>query len=95
MLPRGASLADTQARVVALWQDTVVPALAQGENVLMIGHGNSLRVLMKHLEGLSDEAIVDLDVPNGVPFVYRLDAAFKPLRKEQVAVAHETHGNIL
>lgn len=95
LLPRGESLADTQARVVALWQDTIVPALAQGENVLMIGHGNSLRVLMKHLEGLSDDAIVDLDVPNGVPFVYQLDAAFKPLRREVMAVAHETHGNIL
>jgi 2,3-bisphosphoglycerate-dependent phosphoglycerate mutase len=76
-LPRGESLKDVLARVLPYWDDTVVPQLAAGRRVLIVAHGNSLRALMKHLEGLSDEAIVEVNLPTGIPRAYKLNAAFK------------------
>jgi 2,3-bisphosphoglycerate-dependent phosphoglycerate mutase len=76
-LPRGESLKDVLARVLPYWNDTIVPQLAAGRRVLIVAHGNSLRALMKHLEGLSDEAIVEVNLPTGIPRAYRLNAAFK------------------
>jgi 2,3-bisphosphoglycerate-dependent phosphoglycerate mutase len=76
-LPRGESLKDVLARVMPYWHGTIVPELKAGKTVLIAAHGNSLRALLKHLEGLSDEAIVDINIPTGVPRAYTLDAGFK------------------
>jgi 2,3-bisphosphoglycerate-dependent phosphoglycerate mutase len=61
------------------WYDAVVPDLVSGRTVLLVAHGNSLRALVKHLDGISDEAIVSLNVPTGIPLVYELDEDFRPL----------------
>ena len=76
-LPRSESLKDVLVRVMPYWEQTIRPRLADGKNVLIAAHGNSLRALMKHLEDISDEAIVDVNLPTGVPRVYRLNGAFK------------------
>jgi len=76
-IPRGESLRDVLLRVMPHWEKTIVPKLAAGQNVLITAHGNSLRALMKHLENISDEEIVDVNLPTGVPRAYRLNASFK------------------
>jgi 2,3-bisphosphoglycerate-dependent phosphoglycerate mutase len=60
------------------WFDRIVPDLLRHECVLVSAHGNSLRALVKHLDGLTEQQVVDLDIPTGVPRVYELDAAFRP-----------------
>jgi 2,3-bisphosphoglycerate-dependent phosphoglycerate mutase len=72
-LPRGESLKDVLARVIPYWYETIVQSLASGSRVLVVAHGNSLRALMKHLEGISDGAIAEVNLPTGVPRAYRLD----------------------
>jgi 2,3-bisphosphoglycerate-dependent phosphoglycerate mutase len=79
--PGGESLKDTVARVMPYWQAKILPALKRGENVLVAAHGNSLRALTKELEGLSDDAIVKLELATGVPIVYDLDPAGKVVKK--------------
>jgi 2,3-bisphosphoglycerate-dependent phosphoglycerate mutase len=81
-LPRGESLEDVLHRVMPYWQETIVPQLKSGKTVLIVAHGNSLRALLKHLEGLSDEAIVDVNLPTGIPRAYRLNAQFKAERAQ-------------
>lgn len=76
-LPRGESLKDVLARVLPYWENTIVPSLAAGQNVLIAAHGNSLRALLMHLEGLSEAEIVAVNIPTGVPRAYRLNAQFK------------------
>jgi 2,3-bisphosphoglycerate-dependent phosphoglycerate mutase len=71
--PRSESLKDVLARVLPYWERTIVPALHAGKRVLVVAHGNSLRALMKHLEGISDEAITEVNLPTGIPRAYRLD----------------------
>ena len=61
------------------WDDAVVPDLRSGKTVLIAAHGNSLRAIVKHLDGISDEAIAGLNIPTGIPLVYDLDENFKPL----------------
>jgi 2,3-bisphosphoglycerate-dependent phosphoglycerate mutase len=73
-VPLAESLKDTVARAVPYWQSSVAPAVRAGKRVLVAAHGNSMRALVKHLEGISDEAIVKLNIPTGVPLVYELDA---------------------
>ncbi len=73
-------LKDTVGRVVPYWQSAIAPAVRSGRRVLVAAHGNSLRALVKHLDGLSDAEIVALNVPTGIPLVYELDASLKPLR---------------
>ena len=70
-LPASECLKDVVARVLPWWHDSVVPQLRAGLNVLVVAHGNSLRALIKHLEGISDDAIVELNVPTGMPRLYR------------------------
>lgn len=70
-LPASECLKDVVARVLPWWHDSVVPQLRAGLNVLVVAHGNSLRALIKHLEGISDAAIVELNVPTGMPRLYR------------------------
>ena len=81
-LPLAESLKDTVARFLPYWHETIVPAIRSGRRVLIAAHGNSLRALIKHLDGVSDEAIVELNVPTGIPLVYELDEDLRPLRSE-------------
>jgi len=76
-LPTSESLKDVLARVLPYWESAIVPELKRGKRVLIAAHGNSLRALMKHLEGISDAEIVGVDLPTGIPRAYRLDANFK------------------
>jgi 2,3-bisphosphoglycerate-dependent phosphoglycerate mutase len=78
-LPRGESLADTVARFLPYWHGTLAPQLRAGRRLLVAAHGNSLRALVKHLDGISDGEIVGLNIPTGIPLVYELDAELRPL----------------
>jgi 2,3-bisphosphoglycerate-dependent phosphoglycerate mutase len=73
-------LNDTVARVVPYWETTIAPAVRAGKRVLIAAHGNSLRALVKHLDGVSDQAIVKLNIPTGIPLVYELDEQLRPLK---------------
>jgi 2,3-bisphosphoglycerate-dependent phosphoglycerate mutase len=77
-LPRAESLKDTVARFLPYWHDEIAPAVRAGRRVLIAAHGNSLRALVKYLDGVSDEAIVGLNIPTGVPLVYELDDDLRP-----------------
>jgi 2,3-bisphosphoglycerate-dependent phosphoglycerate mutase len=78
-LPRAESLKDTVARFLPFWHETIAPSLRAGERVLIAAHGNSLRALVKYLDDVSDEEIVGLNIPTGVPLVYELDDDLRPL----------------
>jgi 2,3-bisphosphoglycerate-dependent phosphoglycerate mutase len=79
-VPLTECLKDTVARVVPYWQGTIAPSVRAGKRVLIAAHGNSLRALVKHLDNISDENIVGLNIPTGIPLVYELDDALKPVR---------------
>jgi 2,3-bisphosphoglycerate-dependent phosphoglycerate mutase len=79
-IPLTECLKDTVARVLPYWHDTLAPAIRAGERVLVAAHGNSMRALVKYLDNIDDEAIVGLNIPNGIPLVYELDAGLRPLR---------------
>jgi len=79
LLPRSESLKDTVARFMPFWEEAIAPAIRDGRRVLIAAHGNSLRALVKYLDGVSDEAIVGLNIPTGVPLVYELDEDLRPL----------------
>jgi 2,3-bisphosphoglycerate-dependent phosphoglycerate mutase len=78
LLPSAECLKDVVERMLPYWFDSIVPDLLERPCVLVSAHGNSLRALVKHLEGLTDQQVVDLDIPTGVPRVYELDAKFRP-----------------
>jgi 2,3-bisphosphoglycerate-dependent phosphoglycerate mutase len=78
VLPATESLKTTLARVQPYWEDRIAPEILRGRNVLVAAHGNSLRAVVKMLEGVSDEEITELNIPTGVPRLYELDAALKP-----------------
>ena len=78
-LPSAESLKDTLARVLPFWNTRIAPELTAGRNVLVAAHGNSLRALVKMLDGMSDAAIVELNIPTGVPLLYELDGKLQPL----------------
>ncbi|MFM7060123.1 MAG: phosphoglyceromutase [Actinomycetes bacterium] len=75
VLPASECLADVVVRMLPYWYDGIVPDLVAGHTTLVTAHGNSLRALVKHLDGISDEEIVDLNIPTGQPLVYELDAS--------------------
>ena len=77
-MPRTECLKDVLDRMLPYWYDAIVPDLAAGRSVLVVAHGNSLRALVKHLDGISDEAIAELNIPTGIPLLYELDAEFRP-----------------
>ena len=79
-LPLSESLADTVARFLPYWQGTIAPAIRAGQRVIVAAHGNSLRALVKHLDKLSEEAVLELNIPTGLPLVYELDDALEPQR---------------
>jgi len=77
--PRTECLADVVVRMLPYWYDDIVPDLRAGRTVLVAAHGNSLRALVKHLDGLSDEAVVELNIPTGIPLYYELDDTLRPV----------------
>jgi 2,3-bisphosphoglycerate-dependent phosphoglycerate mutase len=81
LIPRTECLADVVDRLLPYWYDAIVPDLAAGETVLIAAHGNSIRALVKHLDGISDEDIAGLNIPTGIPLLYELDDDFEPLKK--------------
>lgn len=78
--PATECLKDVVERMLPYWYDQIIPDLLTGQTVLVTAHGNSLRALVKHLDGISDEDIAGLNIPTGIPLVYQLDANFKPIK---------------
>ncbi len=78
--PATECLKDTVARVVPYWENEIAPKIKAGKRLIIAAHGNSLRGLVKHLDGISDEEILNLNIPTGVPLVYELDDDLKPLK---------------
>jgi 2,3-bisphosphoglycerate-dependent phosphoglycerate mutase len=76
--PRSECLQDVLRRMLPYWHDALVPDLAAGRTVLVVAHGNSLRALVKHLDGIGDQEVASLDIPTGMPLVYELDAGYRP-----------------
>ncbi len=81
-LPKTECLKDTVARFLPLWHETIAPTIRAGKRVIIAAHGNSLRALVKYLDNISDEDIVELNIPTGVPLLYELTADLKPIRHE-------------
>jgi len=79
-LPLTECLKDTVARFMPFWLESIVPVIKSGQRVLIVAHGNSLRALVKHLDQISDDEIVGLNIPTGVPLVYDLDENLKPIK---------------
>jgi 2,3-bisphosphoglycerate-dependent phosphoglycerate mutase len=99
-LPDGECLADTVARVLPYWEETIVPEIRAGKKVVIAAHGNSLRALVKYLDAISEKDVLELNIPTGVPLLYELGADMKPLEhrylgdqeaiaKAQAAVANQ------
>ncbi|KKB65276.1 phosphoglyceromutase [Robbsia andropogonis] len=99
-LPLTECLKDTVARVMPLWNESIAPALRGGKRLVIAAHGNSIRALVKYLDSIPDDDIVGLNIPNGIPLVYELDADLKPIKhyylgdadaiaKAQAAVANQ------
>lgn len=80
-IPKTECLKDVLERMLPFWMSDIQPALKSGKTVLVTAHGNSLRALVKHLDDISDDEIAELNIPTGIPLVYKLDANFKPLVK--------------
>jgi 2,3-bisphosphoglycerate-dependent phosphoglycerate mutase len=79
-VPLTECLKDTVQRFLPYWHDTIAPSIRSGQRVIIAAHGNSLRALVKYLDGISDQAIVELNIPTGIPLVYDLDTDLRPLR---------------
>ena len=79
-IPLTECLKDTVARVLPYWNETLAPAIKSGQRLVIAAHGNSIRALVKYLDNISDSDIVGLNIPNGIPLVYELDADLKPIR---------------
>jgi 2,3-bisphosphoglycerate-dependent phosphoglycerate mutase len=86
-LPLGECLKDTVARVIPYWNSTIRPQVAAGQRLIIAAHGNSLRALVKHLDCLSDEAIVSLNIPTGIPMVYEFDQAMNAISRRYLGDA--------
>jgi 2,3-bisphosphoglycerate-dependent phosphoglycerate mutase len=80
-IPLTECLKDTVARVLPFWDGTIAPAIKQGQRIVLAAHGNSIRALVMHLDGISEKDIVGLNIPNGIPLVYELDADLKPIKR--------------
>jgi 2,3-bisphosphoglycerate-dependent phosphoglycerate mutase len=79
-LPASECLKETVDRFLPLWHETIAPSIQSGEKVLIVAHGNSLRALVKYLDKITDEEILGLNIPTGVPLVYELDSDLKPIK---------------
>ena len=104
--PATESLKDTVARFLPYWHGTIAPSIRAGRRVLVTAHGNSLRALVKYLDGISDQDIVELNIPTGIPLVYELDAELRPIthyylgdaaaaQKAAEAVANQTTSGVI
>jgi len=80
VVPLTECLKDTVARVLPAWNDSIAPSIRSGKRVLIAAHGNSIRALIKYLDNISDQDIVNLNIPNGIPLVYELDQNLQPIR---------------
>jgi 2,3-bisphosphoglycerate-dependent phosphoglycerate mutase len=80
-LPAGECLADTVARVIPYWNDAITPEIKSGKRIIIAAHGNSLRALVKYLDNMSEDAVIDLNIPTGIPLVYEMDGDLKPLSR--------------
>jgi len=89
VLPAGECLKETVARVVPFWNDAIVPALRAGNQAIVTAHGNSLRALIKHIKNISEEEIVELNLPTGQPMVFELDEDLNPVRDYYLGDADE------
>lgn len=94
LLPSNESLKDTVARFLPLWDSTIAPAVKSGKKVLIVAHGNSLRALMQHLEGMTPDEIMGVNMPTGIPMMYELDANLKVLKKEFIGDPEEVKAAI-
>jgi 2,3-bisphosphoglycerate-dependent phosphoglycerate mutase len=88
-IPRTECLRDTVARVVPFWNESIAPAVRSGKRVVVAAHGNSLRALVKHLDGIGDDEIVKMNIPTARPLVYELDESLKPVRSRYLGDAAE------
>jgi len=88
-LPLTECLKDTVARFLPYWHEEIVPTIQSGKKVIIAAHGNSLRALVKYLDNISDQDIVSLNIPTGVPLVYELDAQLKPIRHDYLGDPEE------
>jgi len=79
-VPLTECLQDTVARVLPFWNESIAPAIKAGKRIVVAAHGNSIRALVKYLDDIAPEAIVELNIPNGIPLVYELDAELKPIQ---------------
>lgn len=86
-IPTTECLKDTVERVVPYWEQEIAPKVKAGKRVLIAAHGNSLRALVKHLDGISDDDIVGVNIPTGMPLVYKLDKNLKPISKQYLGDA--------
>ncbi len=86
-VPLTECLKDTVARVLPFWNESMAPAIQAGKRIVVAAHGNSIRALVKYLDGISDADIVNLNIPNGIPLVYELDANLKPIRSRYLGDA--------
>jgi 2,3-bisphosphoglycerate-dependent phosphoglycerate mutase len=86
-LPRTECLKDTVARFLPYWRETIAPEILAGRRVLIAAHGNSLRALVKYLDGIGDDEIVELNIPTGIPLVYELDADLRPIESRYLGDA--------
>ncbi len=88
-IPLTECLKDTVARFLPYWFDTIVPVIKSGKKVIIAAHGNSLRALVKHLDNITDNEIVQLNIPTGIPLVYELDKDLKPIKNYYLGDAQE------
>jgi len=88
-IPATECLRDTVARVIPFWKDSIAPAIQRGRRVIVVAHGNSLRALVKYLDGISDDEIVSLNIPTARPLVYELDEKLRPVRNYYLGDAEE------
>jgi 2,3-bisphosphoglycerate-dependent phosphoglycerate mutase len=79
-IPLTECLKDTVARVLPFWNESMAPAIKAGRRIVVAAHGNSIRALVKYLDNIGDDEIVGLNIPNGIPLVYELDADLKPIK---------------
>jgi 2,3-bisphosphoglycerate-dependent phosphoglycerate mutase len=88
-VPLTECLKDTVARFLPYWHETISPAVKSGKKVIVAAHGNSLRALVKYLDNISDDAIVQLNIPTGIPLIYELDKSLKPINHYYLGNAEE------
>lgn len=94
LLPSQESLKDTVARFLPLWNETIAPQIKAGKKVLIVAHGNSLRALIQHLENMTPEQIMAVNMPTGIPLMYELDADFRVINKEFIGDPEEVKAAI-